>query len=118
MAPSQIDMATQQGIDLTHLERKIDGLQSVVENVESDLAYDRSKMEEILNEISSLKGEVSSLKSTVKVLQDRMPVLENKLTDAVSRGLKPVRDDIKENTFIIPKKDPVWAMILKKLKGR
>lgn len=71
MAPSEL------------METQIDKLRDMLSSMESDLAFDRSKLDRILTEIEALKARVKSI-------EERMPRTESKMQDALERTLEPL----------------------------
>lgn len=65
------------------METQLDDLKQTIESIESDLAYDRSKLDDILTAVKSLTARVENI-------EKRMPRTENKMQDALERVLKPI----------------------------
>lgn len=65
------------------MEKQIDELTKLVQGIESDLSFDRSKLDDIQNRLTSLE-------SRLKSLEDLQPRIQNKMHDAVQDALQPL----------------------------
>jgi hypothetical protein len=62
-----------------------------VETIESDLAFDRSRIDKLIIRLDGIE-------SILKSIQDRLPRLENKFQDALQIALQPLVDEVKQST--------------------
>ena len=92
--------------EIQDLKKMVTELREVVDNIESDLSDDRSKLDKILNEQEAMDIRMSSL-------EKRMPRLEDKFEDALRKVLRPIKEEV-EKVVTVSQKLSIWKRIFKR----
>lgn len=70
-------------VTLEDLATKLEEVVAVVNRMETDMSYDRSRIDDVIMRLETME-------SKQKILLERVPRIENKLKDAVSDAVRDV----------------------------